>query len=747
MVRETLLHSICNMKMESLKSLLVAAALACCGQSLHALNAESDTIPPIELSGVEIATQRTVLPVHRLPNVHGNILIAGKKNEVIELSKSTADLASVNQRQIFARVPGLMIWENDGSGIQIGIAARGLSPNRSWEFNTRQNGYDISPDVFGYPEAYYTPPAEALERIEFLRGSASLQFGPQFGGMVNYVIKSGHGEKPFFYESRQSVGSYGLFSTYNAVGGTKNKWSYYAFAQQRRGDGWRENSRFDTKSIYGSVEYRHSSNLLIGLNITHSQFLSQQPGGLTDEQYEQDWRSSSRSRNWLQVPWNVASLYAKVRTSKHSLLDVKLFGLLADRSSVGFMKAITIADTINETTDTYNDRKLDVDQYQTWGAELRWLLEYELFGREHQLAAGMRYSDAHTHRRNDGVGSAEPLFDAELVQGEYGKNLFFDNLNAAAYIENIVHIGNRLTVSPALRMENLTSNTRGYISLSQGDFQPIQQQRTFLLAGLGLQYEWSNVNVYANASQAYRPVTFSDFTPGSTTDVIDPNLKDASGYNAEFGIRGTHKSCLNFDAGLFYLSYDNRIGTLLRDGVNFKTNIGKSISKGAEIYMELDPLKMLIAQPRFGSVSLFASGTIMDASYVSWDNPDIAEDPAKSIENKRVEYAPNQTWRAGATYKLGGLIVSVQWSMVGDVFTDAANTELPTANAQAGRIDSYELWDATIKYNFTKSFFLQAALNNVFDTRYATRRAGGYPGPGLLPGNGRNATLTLGLNL
>lgn len=91
---------------------------------------DSDTIPPIEISEVEIVTQRTILPVHRLPNVHGAVLLAGKKNEVIELAKSNADLASVNQRQLFARVPGLMIWESDGSGIQIGIAARGLSPNR-----------------------------------------------------------------------------------------------------------------------------------------------------------------------------------------------------------------------------------------------------------------------------------------------------------------------------------------------------------------------------------------------------------------------------------------------------------------------------------------------------------------------------------------------------------------------------------------------------------------------------------------
>jgi Fe(3+) dicitrate transport protein len=429
------------------------------------------------------------------------------------------------------------------------------------------------------------------------------------------------------------------------------------------------------------------------------------------------------------------------------LLDIKVFGLLADRSSVGFMKAITVADTINEATNTYNNRKVDVDQYQTWGAELRWLLEYELFGKEHQLAAGMRYSDSHTHRRNDGVGSTDPLFDTELTEGEYGKNLFFDNLNAAAFVENIFHLGKRFTITPALRAENLNSHTRGSISLSQGDFQPLHQKRSFLLAGIGLQYEWSNANIYANASQAFRPVTFGDFTPGSTTDVIDPNLKDASGFNAEFGVRGIHKNWLNFDLGLFYLSYDNRIGTVQRDGVNFKTNIGESISKGVELYVELDPVKMLVQQPRYGSVSFFVSGTVMDARYVRWDNPAIAEDPSKSIENKRIEYAPGQTWRAGAAYKVGELMFSAQWSKIGSVFTDAANTELPAANAQAGKIESYQVWDASAKYCFSKSFFLQTAVNNVLDERYATRRAGGYPGPGLLPGNGRTITLTLGLNL
>ena len=747
MVESTRIRSLCASSKVAMKSLLIMLASLFCSLCAVAMHVDSDTIRPIELNGIEISTRREYLPVHRLSNVHGNVLVAGKKNEVIELAKSTADLATVNQRQIFARVPGLMIWENDGSGIQIGIAARGLSPNRSWEFNTRQNGYDISPDVFGYPEAYYAPPMEAVERIEFMRGSASLQFGPQFGGMVNYVLKSGYGNKPFFYEGRQSAGSFGLVSSFNAVGGTKGKWSYYAFAQQRSGNGWRENSAFNTRSLYGSVEYRHNSKVLIGINATHSEFLSQQPGGLVDTQFEADWRSSSRSRNWLQVPWNVASAYAKLRTSEHSMLDAKVFGVLADRSSVGFMKAIQIADTINAETNDYNTRKLDLDQYQTWGAELRWLLEYRLFGAEHQLAAGVRYSDAHTHRRNDGVGSTSSNFDATPIGDAFGKNLFFDNINTAAFAENIFHVGKRLTFTPSVRMERLVSKSQGSISATEANFEPMRSERVFMLGGLGFQYEWNNMNVYANASQAFRPVTYGDLTPGATTDIIDPQLKDASGYNLEAGMRGVHKNWLNMDAGVFYLFYDNRIGTILRDGVNFRTNIGASVSKGIELFVEIDPVKMVVAQPRFGSVSLFVSGTAMDARYTRWDNPITEADPSKAITNKRIEYAPKQVWRCGTTYKVENLSASLQWSYTSDVYTDALNTEEPSTNAQAGILPSYQLLDASLKYQFTSNIFLQSSINNVLNAHYATRRAGGYPGPGLLPGTGRTVTVTLGLNL
>ncbi|MFD0777597.1 TonB-dependent receptor plug domain-containing protein [Flavobacterium myungsuense] len=168
----------------------------------------------------------------RMPETKDNVLFSGKKNEVLKLSNINGNLTNNNAREIFARIPGVTVWENEGSGLQINVGVRGLSPNRSWELNTRQNGVDISADVFGYPEAYYNPPLEAVESIQMVRGGASLQFGPQFGGMLNYVLKREKAQ-PFTFETQNTVGSYGLLSSFNAIGGKYKKWSYYLYNHSR----------------------------------------------------------------------------------------------------------------------------------------------------------------------------------------------------------------------------------------------------------------------------------------------------------------------------------------------------------------------------------------------------------------------------------------------------------------------------------------------------------------------------------
>jgi Fe(3+) dicitrate transport protein len=79
---------------------------------------------------------------------------------------------------VYSRIPGLNIWEYDGGGIQLGIGGRGLNPSRVSNFNTRQNGYDISADALGYPESYYTPPTEAVEKMRLSEGQQACSMAP-----------------------------------------------------------------------------------------------------------------------------------------------------------------------------------------------------------------------------------------------------------------------------------------------------------------------------------------------------------------------------------------------------------------------------------------------------------------------------------------------------------------------------------------------------------------------------------------
>ena len=141
------------------------------------------------MSEVVILDQKQrVFNLGRLNTVEGTRIYAGKKNEVILVDQMVGNKASNNARQVYSQFVGLNIYESGDGGLQLSIGGRGLDPNRSANFNTRQNGYDISPDVLGYPESYYTPPAEALSQIQVVRGAAALQYGTQFGGLINFKM-------------------------------------------------------------------------------------------------------------------------------------------------------------------------------------------------------------------------------------------------------------------------------------------------------------------------------------------------------------------------------------------------------------------------------------------------------------------------------------------------------------------------------------------------------------------------------
>ncbi len=753
----------------------ISFLIACFFSFFHAFDSNAQTVgektlPPVALLAKD-SLITTVLPeitivgqgsnsdIHQLPQIVGTNIYAGKKSSLVVMDNVRGNVVTNNMRQVLSKVPGIFIWESESSGIQIGISARGLSPNRSWEFNVRQNGYDIAADPYGYPEAYYNPQLQSVQRIEIVRGHGALQYGPQIGGMINYILKNGSEfTKPFQIETYQTVGSNRLFNSYNAIGGKTKKVNYYAFFDHRNADGWRENNSYKSNTGSGTVTFKISDKFSLTTEFTNWEALSQQPGGLTDEQFIQDPRQSLRSRNWFNLSWQTGGISGDYRINNRQRVNVKLFGIRGDRNSVGFNPSggILVMDDINPTTGDYNLRTVDIDNYRNYGMEARYLLHYSLGKQDNSLSAGMRLYTGNTFRYRGGKGSTGQGYDISLQPGtQWVGDIDYGSSNAALFIENIFQITDKLLLIPGVRYEYLTAKASGYSGLSNNvpvNLQDQEQNRGFLISGLGAEYAVSKSTlVYANATQSYRPVQFADLTTPPTTDVIDPNLTDARGLNIDLGFRGNVKDYLKFDLSAFLLQYDNRIGTVKQqrsDGTfyNFRTNIGSSTSKGAELFAEYNITKSISMDKKFGEVSLFGSYAFIDARYnnfkvISVVNNTLLE---TNYKDKKVEYAPENIFRTGLTYSINRIWANLQYSFTDQLFTDANNTETPTANGQNGLIPSYAVYDVTFGYKTRSGVSIKTGINNFSDEKYFTRRAGGYPGPGVLPGDGRTFFLTIG---
>lgn len=729
----------------SLVSLFFVYSVQC--QQLP-FNSDTSHLKPLEVIAND--NQAILFPA----DTQGMVLLAGKKVEIIDVANQNISLVNNNARQVFARVAGIQVWENDGSGAQVNVGTRGLSPNRSWEFNVRQNGYDISADAFGYPEAYYNPPMEAVKRIEIIRGAASLQYGPQFGGLLQYNIDEPEGNHPVSFKTTQTIGSFGLFSSYNALKFSRKNFSVNGYYHYRQAEGWRQNSSYAIQNGFLKIAYAYK-RFSISAECSRMSYTNQQAGGLTDTLFQTNPDTSLRERNWFNVPWLVPSMKMNFRIDSTSNLQFTAFGLLGERNSVGFTSAITVADTINTLTGNYNNRRIDRDAYTNFGAELRYRKNWKAGKQNHNFAAGMRYYQNHTQRQQDGKGSVGSDFDLALEQGNvFKRDLDFHTSNMAFFAENIFHVGKRISISPGIRLEQIQQRAEGRFGITGTDtvlWQIEPKQRLFLLAGISAEYRFNSASeFYGGLSQNYRPVLFSDLTPPATTDTVDAGLSDASGYTGEFGFR-TRKSWLYFDANVFYVHYSNRIGTLAIESAQgtrqFRTNIGESVSKGIEYLVEINPCKLIgkTECPSFNA-SIFASGAFQDARYTNLPKTTTVDGiiTTKNLEGNFVEYAPRYNFRTGLNLKWKIIAFSAQISHSAEVFASADNTVEASANGTDGLIPAYTVADINLSIAPFEHFELKAGINNVTDVRYFTRRTGGYPGPGVLPAEARNIWISVG---
>ena len=698
----------------------------------------------IALDGILVSASSLPGAAHPAPDLLGTMVLVGIKSTIIELAGLPANLAEKTGRQVFSRIPGAFVYDMDGSGNQMNVSTRGLDAHRSWELNVRQDGVLLNSDMYGYPASHYSPPMEAIESIVMVRGAAALQYGSQFGGLVDYVTKGPEPGEALEIESINTVGSFGLRSTYNAAGGTAGPVTFYAYMNERVSDGYRDGARSEYSAQYLAGTIDLSPRLRLRGQVGHSTYVYQLPGPLSDAMFAANPTQAPRSRNYYNPDITVPALSLDWEGQDGTQLTARLSAVLGPRSSVQFVGLADKPDVADSVTGLFAPRQVDIDRYNSYNGELRFVRPWRGGGLDHVLAFGATASHNDMHRKQQGVGTTGSDYDLTVTGGGFGRDVHYKTANGAVYVENLFRLSSRWSIVPGARAELGRTRLVGRLAYLDPADTPRRIDHRYPLIGIRTSYRSSvRTEFYGGWSQAYRPHIMKDVLPANALERTDPNLDDSRGWTFEAGVRGSIGARLIYDVNLFELRANDRFGTVLRtdtDGSSFlfRTTVGSSRTRGVEASFEVLLLQIGGVSLRAHTATSYFDGRYLNGTVASGgENVD--------IRGNRIESVPEWISRSGLAIDGERFSANLLVSYVSDSFADPLNTVDPPPNGAVGVVPAYTVVDLNAALQATEWLRLRVGVNNLFDEQYFTKRPEFYPGPGVWPSDGRGMQFSLEL--
>lgn len=705
------------------------------------------------LDSVTISTRWATQEVQSLPDIMGTQINAGKKTTFLNMDKVAGNIIQNNARELFAKVPGISILQRGHMILDIGT--RGLNPSSGQYLNMRQDGYDIGSDTYLYADNYYTPPLNFVQGIEIYRGSSALQYGNQYGGMINYIMYKGSDIiQPLAVKARATGGSYGLAQTMASVGGSYKKWSYLAMYDFTRSDGFKLNS-LRSHGAFANVSFRPTKKLTISAEYSFKNQLTKGVSAMSVSQEEYDHkniRGVNDPRSWFYTNFQIMGASLDWKINSHQTLQAKVFGKIAQRINLN-AGGKENADSARQLTD---------GRFNSIGGEVKYLHEFYIANNKQVFTAGTRIYDGNYkfYQQNGKLGSS---FDASLDFNSNSINpLRNQDMHAtsyAAYVEQLFSLfKNKLYITPAIRYEYIFTRTGG-INQNGIDIPPSFIDRHIPLFGVSMQYNITdNIKIYGGFNQAYRTLMFfnilQDTLPGGA--VTDPNIKDSKGYQGELGIKGNVGQFLSGEITGFYMFLGNRPGSITNGSrefvntynngqayrVNLQTNVGNGRSAGVEALVNFSIFEVWQHHKNMGNLDWFINFSYVDSRYISGQN-----------KNNQVENVSPLTMRTGVEYRYSQgnheLSLRYMYSFVKSYFTNANNSTTIVANGSTGKVPSYMLHDIFGSYGIRIKEYkitLQAGVNNIFNTLYMTTRTAAVNGRGIQVGEPAKAYISILFN-
>ena len=464
--------------------------------------------------------------------------------------------------------------------------------------------------------------------------------------------------------------------------------------------------------------------------------------------FNSDPFQSNRSRNWFGLNWFLYNFKIKHQFNLNSNFSFNFFGLKATRNALGFRTNRV------DQVDSNKERDLIKGEFQNYGLESRFLHKYSLKGKKNVFLIGVKfYKSDNDSQQGPGSFKSDADFEFRLDdfpnynnQSKYN----YPNLNYALFSENIFYLSKKFSLTPGFRYEYIRTESEGFykkinldgagnVILNKTIDDSEIRERNFFLFGLGLSFKSSKaMDFYGNISENYRSVTFADISISNPAYSINPEISDENGYTIDLGIRGNYFRRFSYDIGFFSLFYKDRIGFVqkaFKDGSvkSEKGNVGDAVMYGLESLIDFDLNDIFIKNNNL-SLNYFINSSFINSKYTESMEP--------GVKGKKVEFVPKLNIKSGFKFGYKNLSLNIQYTYLSSQFTDASNAIDSNLSGVIGQIPSYDIVDFSASYYLNK-FKIESGINNVLNNYYFTRRATGYPGPGIILSEPRSVYLTV----
>ena len=643
----------------------------------------------------------------RLPSID----VIGGTAEALERIPGSAEIITAEQletsqplstQDALRRVPGINVVETEGYGFFPRIGVRGLNPDMSKKVLLLEDGAPIALGPYTDPAAYYSPPLERMERIEVLKGSGSLRYGPStVGGAINYVTKNPPAEPGGALTV--TGGNRGYRSVMGEYGGTWDNAMGSISYLRKEGDGTRQNNDFQVDDLVIKSGFGIGSNQFVGAKLTYYDQDSQSTYmGLTQREFNENPRLNRAANDRIDVERYSLDLNHEVQFNPNVTWRNLVYFNNAERDwwREGF--AFNAATSYNEMSGRTSGR---LREFNVKGVDSRLEIDHDTLGIRNETDFGLRlHREEMTNQRVDG-----PAGNPTARSGTIREDDLREADAIALFLQNRFHVNDRFAVTPGVRVERYMQERSIYRWNNADVNAQAKTYNTEVVPGIGATYALDEGAIlFGGVHRGFAPPRVQDAV-GNAGEAVDLDAERSNNY--EIGLRGRLPR-LSYEVAAFRYDFSNQLVQASEAGgaTSQLTNAGETLNQGFEVGVGVELLW----------------GFGLDAN---WTHVATAKlDSTRIIggidrQGNRLPYAPKNLANTSLTYRQGPLRAGLQYSYVDEQFTDFENTVAGSANGRTGIIPSYSVWNLSGDYQLTPTVALNASVKNLFDNDYIASRA------------------------